>query len=91
MMLLDCVLNNTLVKPFSSPPPTRATKPQNVNNSVHWRRGESSPGDGGLGIPSLSGDEVLQHNDYVLPVVQKKQVLSSLSIRFKHLKLEVDK
>ena len=30
-------------------------------------------------------------NDYVLPILQKTQVMSSLSIRFKHLKLEVDK
>jgi len=32
-----------------------------------------------------------ESNDFVLPLLSKTQVLSQLSIRFKHLKLEVDK
>ena len=31
MQLLDCVLNDKLVKPYSQPPPARASKNQNVN------------------------------------------------------------
>jgi hypothetical protein len=35
---------------------------------------------------SQTGD----HNDYVLPLLQKHQVVPNLSIKFKHLDLEVD-
>ena len=30
-------------------------------------------------------------NDFILPLLSKTSVVSKLSIRFKHLKLEVDK
>ena len=78
MQLLDCVLNDSLKKPFSRPPPATATR----NTSLNRQQAD---------IQLESEDGASPNNDFVLPLLNKTQVTSQLSIRFKHLKLEVDK
>ena len=77
MQLLDCVLNNSLQKPFSRPPPAQATR----NISSNRQNGSDS----------METADDSSTNDFVLPLLNKTQVTASLSIKFKHLRLEVDK
>ena len=66
MKLLDAVLNNELKKPFSSPPPPQAMK--SALNTQDY--------------PSEFPEDEASANDYVLPILQSKQVVSGLYITF---------
>ena len=79
MQLLDCVLNDSLQKPFSRPPPAHATR----NISSNRQTGSDSM--------ETADDSSSNNNDFVLPLLNKTQVTANLSIKFKHLRLEVDK